>query len=300
MEFMTTHPVVTAGALGALLLILALSPDSIGAPGPGPPASIDHGHGPPAVELASPRPEASPSFSPEGPLLPAYLVTFSETGLPQGELWSVELNGSWAYSTSTAITFMESDGIYQFALGWFACLSANPASGSVVVDGAAAYESIGYWFHLCEVGGGPPYQATFTEQGLTSGRDWSMVLAGGWAASASQTDPTDDAVAFWGILNGTYAYSVGVVPGFVPSSASGSLTINGSNRTQTIDFKAVSETGLPPTPGSVAPPKILGLPLAEGYTLIIGIISAMVVVPSAVIVWRCRRRGPSSQVEIPA
>jgi hypothetical protein len=81
-----------------------------------------------------------------------YAVTFTETGLPTGTNWSVTLNGTSKSSTTSTITFQETNGSYAFSLPQVSCyvgsckggtaFIASPSSGTVKVDGVAASQSI--------------------------------------------------------------------------------------------------------------------------------------------------------------
>jgi hypothetical protein len=71
-----------------------------------------------------------------------YLVTFTETGLPAGTLWSATLNGVTAKSTTSSITFSESNGSYGYAIAPVKGYTASPGSGSVSVSGAPVGTSV--------------------------------------------------------------------------------------------------------------------------------------------------------------
>ncbi len=73
-----------------------------------------------------------------------YAVTFTETGLSPGTLWSVTLKGGTASSTSSAITFAEPNGAYNYSVGAVSGFTASPSSGTVSVSGAGASVSIGF------------------------------------------------------------------------------------------------------------------------------------------------------------
>ncbi len=45
-----------------------------------------------------------------------YAVTVSETGLPSGSTWSVNLNGSVVKGTTTSLAFKEPNGTYSFTV----------------------------------------------------------------------------------------------------------------------------------------------------------------------------------------
>ncbi|MGC8673492.1 MAG: DUF7619 domain-containing protein, partial [Thermoplasmata archaeon] len=46
-----------------------------------------------------------------------YSIIFEESGLPDGTLWAVTLNGNTISSTTNTITFTESNGTYTYTIG---------------------------------------------------------------------------------------------------------------------------------------------------------------------------------------
>ncbi len=73
-----------------------------------------------------------------------YSVTYTETGLPSGTIWSVTFNSVTDSSTSSSIQFtVISNGTYSFSVSSTG-YSASPASGSVAVNGASVAESIAF------------------------------------------------------------------------------------------------------------------------------------------------------------
>jgi len=71
-----------------------------------------------------------------------YTVTFIETGLPPSTLWSVTLNGVTKCSTSSTITFTESNGTYRYTIGTVSGWGRSPASGTVTVIGSGVSVSV--------------------------------------------------------------------------------------------------------------------------------------------------------------
>jgi hypothetical protein len=88
------------------------------------------------------------------------------------------------------------------------------------------------------------YSVTFTESGLPTGTNWSVTLAG------SSENSTGFTIIFTE-PNGTYSYTIGVVPGWAASRYSGSVTVNGAPMGVAITWTEVTysvtftETGLP-------------------------------------------------------
>ncbi len=172
-----------------------------------------------------------------------YSVTFTETGLPPGTNWSVTLNGAAMSSTTVTIIFTEPNGTYAFTVGSVAGYSSIPSSGSITVSGAAQAQSIAFSSH-------PPsrYSVTFSESGLPSGTTWSVTFNGTTQSS------TMASMVFSNYLNGTYNFTVGGVAGYSVTPSSGSVTINGANKTQAVSFTPLpqgrysvtfTESGLP-------------------------------------------------------
>ena len=82
----------------------------------------------------------------------------------------------------------------------------------------------------------PPekYNVTFTESGLTSGTQWEVTLN-----SVSETSTTNSTV--FSVVNGSYTYTIGTVPGFNTTSNTGSANVVGAALPITITF-----TKMPP------------------------------------------------------
>ncbi|MGA8664417.1 MAG: hypothetical protein WB809_05045 [Thermoplasmata archaeon] len=75
-----------------------------------------------------------------------YPITFNETGLPAGTMWSVSLtpteSGNSPATAPTSIVFNAPNGTYTFTVGTVTGYSASPSSSSVVVAGLPAYQPI--------------------------------------------------------------------------------------------------------------------------------------------------------------
>ncbi len=168
--------------------------------------------------------------------LATYTVNFSETGLPTGTSWSVTLNGGKLSSTSSSILFSETNGTYSYSVGSVPGYTASPSSGQVKVNGSSI--TVQVTFTLVT------YTVSFTESGLPAGTAWNVTLNGVKHQAVSTV------ISFL-VPNGTYSYVLGIVPGYTPSPASGSLTVNGAAVNQPISFSpktytvTFSETGLP-------------------------------------------------------
>ncbi len=168
-----------------------------------------------------------------------YSVTFSETGLPTGVQWWVNLTGGPSgSSTSTTLTLSLVNGTWQYTVA-----AANPsyraASGSFTVNGAARSVPITFSAY---------YSVTFTESGLPSGTSWQVTVEG-----VTQKATAGSSIVFFE-PNGSYAYQIGDVSGWHQTAVpySGTVTVRGSEVTYpTLVFAQVRysvtffESGLP-------------------------------------------------------
>lgn len=64
-------------------------------------------------------------------------VTFTETGLPAGTPWSVDLGGTVQSSTTASISFTEAPGAYSYHIERRAAYAATPDHGTLVVGASA-------------------------------------------------------------------------------------------------------------------------------------------------------------------
>jgi YVTN family beta-propeller protein len=211
------------------------------------------------------------------PLPPGeYQVELGETGLPTGTNWSVTLGGAQQFSTGSTITFTETNSTYSYTVGQVTGYTVSPSSGKVTVDGLPVSVTVTFTANALTT-----YDLAFTESGLPSGTSWSITLAGSTLTSASPTITFTE-------LNGTYTYTVGTVPGYTPSPATASVTVDGNAVSVTIQFTASSNgTGNNGT-------TILGMPATEFYLLVVGVV-AVVAVVAVVLLLRRKQKGESSQ-----
>ncbi|EQD31418.1 thermopsin precursor, partial [mine drainage metagenome] len=71
-----------------------------------------------------------------------YTVTFTESGLPSGTAWYVNITGTNKSSTSTTISFTEPNGTYSYTTGTTSNYTANISSGSIAVNGSSQNKTI--------------------------------------------------------------------------------------------------------------------------------------------------------------
>ncbi len=206
-----------------------------------------------------------------------YTVTFTESGLPVGVAWSVTLAGVAGTSTGSSLVFTEPNGTYAFSVGSGAGYTAKPASGTVTVTGAA--KTVAVSFVAIPRGS---YVVTFTETGLPLGTNWSVTLNGTTHSSTGN-------VLLFTEPNGSYSFAVGAVAGYTATPLSGSVTVSGTGVAQTVAFASGSV-------GNVS--TIFGLPPAEAYALIGGIVAAIAIAAVVLGVWYRRRKRPGQPASV--
>ena len=168
-----------------------------------------------------------------------FQVTFTESGLPSGTSWSVDLNGTTQSATGATITFHVTNGTYSFTVPTVGSYRPTMASGTVPVAGSTVSQPITFVFTAPT-----PYVVSFTAAGLPSGTNWSVTLNGTTRHSTTTTINFAEP-------NGSYAFTVGPIAGYVAGPASGNLSVDGQDVGQTITFVPMTyavtftETGLP-------------------------------------------------------
>ncbi len=164
------------------------------------------------IGVSGPGASLSVGFNPTP--VPTYPVTFAETGLPLGTNWTLTFNGSATATNGSMLSFVEPNGSYPFAVGTVPGYGVTPSSGTVSLSGAGANVSLVF-------AALPPaeYSVGFQESGLPNATLWSVTLNGTLAASNTTLVEFNE-------TNGTYSYSVGAVPGYSATPASGSVTVN--------------------------------------------------------------------------
>jgi YVTN family beta-propeller protein len=163
-----------------------------------------------------------------------YPVRLTESGLPPGILWSVNLDGRPMTASTNSIMFYEPNGTYPFTVESVPGYFVAPSSGNLTVDGAA----VGQLF-VFSLPTPTTFSITFTETGLSDGTDWSITLNGSRNASMTNrvgfVEPT-----------GTYSFEVGAIAGWTITPPTGNVTVNRTNVTLALQF-----TPIPPETYSV-------------------------------------------------
>ncbi len=169
----------------------------------------------------------------------AYKVTFTETGLPSGSIWYVNLsNGAdsgsiMAPSYSVNLT----NGSYSYSVATSDKTYSPSYKDSFTVNGEPLSEQVTF--------ATVAYKVTFTESGLPSGSIWYVSLTNGQSFSSSSSTIT------FSEPNGTYSYTLSTSDGlYSPSPSSGIFTVNGSPLSESITFIHLSTVVLKVSPSS--------------------------------------------------
>lgn len=163
-------------------------------------------------------------------------VSFIETGLPQGTVWSVTFNGFLNHTGSAQLGFEAQNGTYSFSVSAPPGFRANLTAGSITLLDRSWVQ----WLAFSPI----LYTLTFGEEGLPTGSNWSVVAAG-----LNQT--SDSSAIYFEVPNGTLSYNVLPIAGYHAQSYSGSLDITGAPVTVLVKWTrevyslVFSESGLP-------------------------------------------------------
>jgi thermopsin len=176
-----------------------------------------------------------------------FVVTFTESGLPTGVTWYVNITGqnplqSTVTATAKTITVTLANGTYTYTavsnrVAWIAT-----DSGTFTVSGAALGVSIPFSY---------TYPVSFSESGLPSGLTWQVTFNG--VTKSLTTNGGTDTLNFAPEANGTYSYTVAPNAGYHQSTIpySGTLTVSGAPLSESLSYAGFTysvtfkESGLP-------------------------------------------------------
>jgi YVTN family beta-propeller protein len=164
-----------------------------------------------------------------------FIVTFTESGLPSGTKWYVNLsNGQSFSSTTNTITFNEPNGSYSYIISGISGYRANTYSGTINVNGNPVGVSIN-WTEII-------YPITITENGIPNGTLWSATLTGttfnGQYINITLSSTTNTIT--FNEPNGSYLYIIHLPSGYQSNNAKGSVNVSGNSAIAT--FKAQQTT----------------------------------------------------------
>jgi hypothetical protein len=140
-----------------------------------------------------------------------YPVTFTESGLPTGTSYWVNLGGQALNSAGGSVVFHEPAGNYTYWAEPVAGFNPSPLLATVNVSGARA---VGLDFLPMNAS----YYLEFSEIGVPSGTTWGVAFGD---QNATTTSPD---LAFY-VGNGTYNYTVAGSAEYTPDPDNGSFTV---------------------------------------------------------------------------
>jgi len=170
-----------------------------------------------------------------------YLVSFTETGLPSGVEWYLNITGQTPVTSVTTIaTTILSNGSYSYTIATADKQYApSLASSGFSVAGLDVSEPVTFLMQA--------YTVTFTENGLPLGTNLTVTLDGVMKSNAAGVVPFMEP-------NGTYSFTVGNVSGYASNLTSGKVTVRGEAVTEALSFVRIiheqyvvrfTEVGLP-------------------------------------------------------
>jgi DNA-binding beta-propeller fold protein YncE len=161
--------------------------------------------------------------------LPSYAVTFSETGLPIGTTWWVNLTGGASYeSVGAEFTFFGSNGSYVYVTSVAdKTFEATESSGRYTIQGTGLNESVTFQQVT--------FAVTFVQAGLPTETDWSVNVSG------AVTLATTGSYLLLTLPNGTYLFRASTANSeYAPDAYGGSFDVDGALAEVTVDFHLVN------------------------------------------------------------
>ena len=156
-------------------------------------------------------------------ILVTYPVTFSETGLTNGTIWSVFMNNNTKISTNGTIVYRLYNGSFEYSIQPISGFSTGTYAGNLTVNGSSLVEYISWTLVT--------YYINITQSGLTAGKRWSATLQGktfnGIPVSATLNTTSNNIV--FKEPNGTYNYTINAPFGYTGTHMTGKVTVNGKS-----------------------------------------------------------------------
>jgi hypothetical protein len=171
-----------------------------------------------------------------------YAVIASNSGLPTGSLWFLNLTGGAPFqSTGGTIDMHLTNGTYNYTTATsYSQYAPVHASGTFQVTGGATAFTVAF-YKLAPI---PPprWLVTFTETGLPVGTNWGVgvtsVSNGTYAVNV-----TGNASVTFSLENGSYVWVATTLAPYSPTPALGSLQVNGTSNSIAIVFTSQSSGG---------------------------------------------------------
>ncbi len=160
-----------------------------------------------------------------------YPVTFSETGLPSGTPWYINLSNNMESGqiTGSSYSFSIINGTYFYSISTSDKIYSTSSAFGSFNESSGVPASISISFTPNK------YSVTFIESGLPNGSTWYVNLSNGASSGAI----TGSSYSFL-LVNGSYNFTVGIVNGYSASPQKESININGANLSNSIVFNKVN------------------------------------------------------------
>ncbi len=188
-------------------------------------------------KITTTTPPSTPSTT-----APSYTLTFTESGLPSGTTWSVDVSGKSLSSTTDTITFTLPAGTYQYVVNAPVGVTPTPDQGTITLnsDQTVSIQMTGTPQQPPQTSTGGYHYVTFVENGLyqylVQGYTWEVTING-------QTHTVKSVDFSIELPAGVYSFTITPPQGMTASPSSGTVDLTSSDQEITIDF-----TGTPTSP----------------------------------------------------
>ena len=164
-----------------------------------------------------------------------FKLSVSESGLPSGRDWRLDLGGTEILSLTSGFSLLLPNGTYSYSIAPVGQYFPTPSHGVIIINGSPALLVIHF--------GGLQFPIAFNETGLPTGTEWWVNLSSG--SSFDNDTPT---ISF-AEPNGTYDYTISNV-NRTYQAPGGFFKVNGMPVSVTVPFGLVyavtfTESGLP-------------------------------------------------------
>ena len=154
-------------------------------------------------------------------------ITFTQTGHPVGDSWSVNLSGNVKSTTGSSISFTMPNGTYKYTVSGNHYYLPIPSPGLVLMNGANTTEPIKFVLGY--------FMATFSAAGLPAGSGWSVIINGiTYSATGSSLEVP--------LPNGTYVYTVIAPTGYKSDAGTGTFSVYGQPLSEQVSFSEQTYT----------------------------------------------------------
>ncbi len=160
-----------------------------------------------------------------------YTLIFTETGLPSGTPWYINLSNNMESGqiTGSSYSFSIINGTYFYSISTSDKIYSTSSAFGSFNESSGVPASISISFTPNK------YSVTFIESGLPNGSTWYVNLSNGASSGAI----TGSSYSF-SLVNGSYNFTVGIVNGYSASPQKESININGANLSNSIVFNKVN------------------------------------------------------------